>query len=300
MPWGSLGFHAKAVQRTQYTAESLIFAYSIHCYLRWNTYRRKPVSELKLLDKEGIVELLYPYGIHLLEFSSDERNCLALVSLKPTDTVSAAASKVKGRFSSFLRSYYNLAENVRLFARGYFASTSGKSTELQVINYLSKQSGHHGFEKRTIPPVFQREFAEEAVDESRLNPNHALACLRYHVVLATTDRKGIFGSESGPVFTSCWQKAGHENGFKLIEVSFLPDHVHLAIRSHPTVAPAEIVSELMNLAEEVIWERYSEHVIQAGVDRLFTPSAYVGGYGRLNSKAIRGYLDRWKRLSQGT
>ena len=286
------------MHRTPYTSESLNFAYSIHCYLRWNTHRRKPVSELKLLDKDRIDKLLDPYGIHLLEFSSDERNCLALVSLKPTDTVSAAASKVKGRLSSFLRTHHNLAKDLRLFARGYFASTSGKSTESQVINYLSKQSGHHGYEERTIPPVFQREFAEEAGDESRLNPNHALACLRYHLVLATAGRKGIFGSESGPAVTSCWQKAGHDGGFELIKASFLPDHVHLAIRSHPTVAPAKIVSELMNLGEEVMWERHSEHVIQAGVDRLFSPSAYVGGYGRLNSRAIRGFLDRWKRLSQ--
>ncbi len=283
------------MHRTPYTAESLTFAYSIHCYLRWNTHRRKSVSELKSLDKERIEKLLDPYGIHLLEFSADERNCLALVSLKPTDTVSATASKLKGRVSKFLRTDHEVREKSRLFSRGYFAATSGKSIKSQVIRYLSKQSRHHGYEDRAIPPVFQREFPEEAGDESRLNPN-AVTCLRYHIVIATTARKGIFGSESGPAVTRCWQKAEQENQFKLLKVSFLPDHVHLAMRGHPSIAPEKIVSELMNLAEEVMWERHSEHVIQAGVDRLFTPSAYVGGYGDLNSRALKRYLDRWERL----
>ena len=284
------------MHRNPYTPESLKFAYSIHSYLRWSTHRRKSVPELKSLDKDLIKNLLEPYGIHLLEFSADDKNCLALVSLKPTDTVSVAASKLKGRVSKFLRTNYDLREKARLFSRGYFAATSGKSKRSQVNRYLSKQSGYHGYADRAIPPVFQREFPEMGTDDSRLNPEHAVTCLRYHIVIATTARKGIFGSESGPAVTWSWQEAEQANRFKLIKVSFLPDHVHLAIRSHPTVAPARIVSELMNLAEEVMWERHSEHVIQAGVDRLFTPSAYVGGYGDLNSRALKRYLNRWERL----
>ena len=38
--------------------------------------------------------------------------------------------------------------------------------------------------------------------------------------------------------------------FVLLKVSFLPDHVHVAVRVHPSVAPAVLVAELMNSDNE--------------------------------------------------
>jgi REP element-mobilizing transposase RayT len=76
----------------------------------------------------------------------------------------------------------------------------------------------------------------------------------------------------------------------LIKVSFLPDHVHLAIRTHPSVSPADLVVELMNSAQQVIFERFSGAILQARVEQLWQPSAYIGSYGDLTSPQIRKYI----------
>jgi REP element-mobilizing transposase RayT len=81
--------------------------------------------------------------------------------------------------------------------------------------------------------------------------------------------------------------------FALLKVSFLPDHVHVALRSHPGVPPADLVVELMNAAQWVIFERFAKAVIQARVERLWQPSAYIGSYGDLASPQISKYIHNW-------
>ena len=75
----------------------------------------------------------------------------------------------------------------------------------------------------------------------------------------------------------------------------MPDHVHLAVTLHPAVDPASIVVALMNAAQEVLWSQFDRDVIQAGVERLWQPGAYVGSFGDLTSNAIGAYVSRWER-----
>ena len=74
----------------------------------------------------------------------------------------------------------------------------------------------------------------------------------------------------------------------MIKVSFVPDHVHIALRSHPYDSPAWIAALLLNSAQEVM----KEEMIQAGVERLWMTSVYVGAYGDLSSPQICRFIDK--------
>ena len=74
------------------------------------------------------------------------------------------------------------------------------------------------------------------------------------------------------------------------KVSFVPDHVHVALRTHPASSPAGIIAELMNLAQEVM----QNSLIVAGLDRLWEPSVYLGAYGDLASPQVRRYLENFR------
>ena len=92
---------------------------------------------------------------------------------------------------------------------------------------------------------------------------HAFTLLRFHLVLGTWGRHGVFGPAEARAVTAAWQGLGPTERFTLLKVSFVPDHVHLAVRTHPTVAPAALVVRLMNVAQELIWERFPDAAIQA-------------------------------------
>jgi REP element-mobilizing transposase RayT len=44
-----------------------------------------------------------------------------------------------------------------------------------------------------------------------------------------------------------------------------------------------------------MWRQFERDVIQAGVERLWQPSAYVGSFGDLTSLAVSAYISQWER-----
>ena len=127
-----------------YSPDELHFAYCYRVYLRWRTHRARPYSQLGRLDKTSLSALVSEYDIHVLECAADATDLLTEVSLKPTETVSACASKVKGRVSKWLRNELELEQPSDLLSRGYFACTIGKSKREEVEQYLDLQGTHHG------------------------------------------------------------------------------------------------------------------------------------------------------------
>ena len=272
----------------EYHPDEIKLAYS-HCvYLRWQTHRRVPSQRLAALDCAMLQSLVTKYAIRILELESDPCEVLRLISLQPTDSVAAAEGKVKGQAAKWLRQ-----QSGDRFARSYFACTSGKSTADQLDAYLDSQGEHHGYARRVLPPVFVKTFPV-AADDHPLQPAHALANLRFHFVFATWFRRGVFGAEAGEAVTNAWQSLETEHRFSLLKVSFVPDHVHIAVRVHPGVVPAPLVSVLMNAAQAVVWRDFSADAIQAHAERLWQPSAYIGSYGDLATPQIAAYLRRWR------
>lgn len=275
-------------------ASDLRLAFTYKVYLRWHTHRLRPLPALAALTLCAAQEFAASAGIRILELSADERNLLALVSLSPTDSVSTCASKLKGRLSKWLRERLGLAAAENLLGRGYFACTSGHNVREDVEGYLDQQPAHHGYARRVLPPVFVKEWKPTPADEVRLNPAHAVALLQFHLVLAVANRHGVFGDESGRAVAEDWRGLQERERFQLLKVAFVPDHVHLAVRTHPAVVPVVLVSRLMQTAQARMLRDFPEHLIQAGLSRLWPNGAYVGGYGDITAGKVQGYLRKWE------
>ena len=197
---------------------------------------------------------------------------------------------MKGRVSKWLREELNLSDPQALLSKGYFACTTGKTRSKVIERYLSLQGEHHGYTKRILPPIFVDEYQLSTEDERRVSPQHAMVIAKFHLVFSTTWRRGVFGSAQGRRVAKVWIKNQQKLQIALIKVSFVPDHVHVALRSHPSVSPASIAAGLMNSAQQVL----VREMIQARVDRLWMNSAYVGSYGDLSSPQIRKFIEDWK------
>lgn len=286
------------MQIRPYELDSLTFAWCHRVYCRWRTHRRRRHARLAELDHEVLAPLLRPYSIHLLDVAADQIDVRALVSLQPTEAVSSAVSKMKGRISKWLREQDQVARPERSLGRGYFAATTGQSTSAAVEDYLQQQAEHHGYAGRARSPVFVQKF--ERTDQSRriLETDHAVTALRYHVVLATWFRRGVFGPTAAEAVCGCWRAVQADRRMVIDKVSFLPDHVHVALALHPGRSPAEIVTAMMNAAQEKMWDEFADSVVRAGVERLWQTSAYIGSFGNLSSNAISAYLERWERVAE--
>jgi REP element-mobilizing transposase RayT len=278
-----------------YKFEELKFAWCYRVYYRWGTHRGRTQAALAQLDQVTLDAMLQPYGIRILEAAADQAGVKMLASLLPDETVAGCAGKAKGRTSKWLRETTGLQTAQKLLGRGYFACTTGKSSAEAVDRYLSAQGTHHGYATRARPPIFVERYPFTPADEQRLTARHAVTVLQLHVVLSTWRRKGVFGQMEGHAVTARWRQMQDEWQTFLEKVSFVPDHVHLAVRIHPKVSPARLVLGMMNAAQELLWEEFAESVIRAGADRLWQSSAYIGLYGDAQSAAIAAYLRRWEQ-----
>jgi len=279
----------------EYSADELRFAYCYHCYLHWSTSCLRPYHPLADLDLATFRDLVSEHDIHVLEFASDPTQVRVLVSLKPSESLSACASKLKGRTSLWLRKALALEQARNLLGKGYFACTAGKSTRAQIDQYLSGQGQHHSYGDRILPPIFVEQFVPSAEIESQVRAKHAFTFLQFHLVLSVMGRRGVFAVDEARVVTEAWSALQVKLRFALLNVSFLPDHVHLAVRVHPGLCPSELVRALMNSGQEVIGQRFPHVAIAAGVGRLWQPSAYIGSYGDLASPQVQKYLCDWSR-----
>jgi putative transposase len=279
-----------------FSADELAVAWCNRIYFAFHTHRRKPIQCLQRLDKESLEELLDPYGIHLLEFNNTEIESRALVSLTVTDSASSAASKIKGRLSKWISNSYGGSpeEKHQWLGRGYFATTTGKSTAEEVTAYLERQGEHHGYDTAPQSPVYIRTYDHHDANDRLLATDHAVTRLQYHLVLATEWRRGVFSKESAAMVAERWRAMQTEIKAVIRKVSILPDHVHLAVDLHPTVLPASVAVALMNAAQALMIEKFDMALILARVNRLWQASAYVGSFGDLRSAAIASYIKRWE------
>lgn len=281
-----------------YQREELSFAWCYRVYFRFQTYRKTPQPSLAELDLATLNALVEPYGLHVLEATAGPSDVLLLVSLKPDESVSACAGKIKGRISKWLREQLHLAEPRKLLSRGYFACTTGKSSAEAVDQYLEQQGEHHGYASRPHPPLFVQTYAITSDDQQRLSTPHAVTHLRFHLVLATWRRKGVFGRAEGEAIAGRWREIQDEARIAIQKVSFVPDHVHAAVHFHPSVSPAKLIPVLMNTAQELCWKEFEPSAVRAGIERLWQPSTYLGSYGDLESPKIAAYIRRWEEDPQ--
>ena len=277
-----------------YRSDELKFAYCNRVFFRTRTHRRKVVASLVDFNAKSLDKLLQPYDIRILEFESKESDIQGLLSLKPTESIATAISKTKGRISKWLTENIpsdGTQEKQKHLAVGYFAVTIGPSNASMLDTYLEKQSEHHGYADRARPPICVQAFLHSESERMALETDHAVTVLRYHLVLATEYRRGVFTDESARDVTERWLEL--QNKFLIDKVSFLPDHVHVAVTVHSTVAPADVAVVLMNSGQEFIWRQYPHLAIRARVKRLWQSSAYTGSFGDLGSNAVRAYMHRW-------
>jgi REP element-mobilizing transposase RayT len=278
-----------------YSIDDLKFAYSNCIYFRFRTHRRKTSQLLTTLDLLELTNILEAYQIRPLEWATEPTGVRLLASLLLGESAATAMGKVKGRISKWINE--RTGEGVtKHLARGYFAVTTGKATKDEVLRYLDTQGEQHGYADRVLPPVYVEAFPRTPMGEAILRTDHAVTELRYHLVLTTERRHGVFLRESAIEVTKQWQTLEAEHQFHIDKVSFVPDHVHVALVLHPAVAPAKLCLMMLNISQELMWKEFAPSVIQAKVNRLWNPGAYLGSFGDLRSAAMSAYIKRWESL----
>ena len=261
--------------------KSLTWAYQLHYYLCFRTHRRSqslPAIEPSL--KALIFEICERHDYHLLAYKSFPAHVRIVVSLRPDQAVAKVIQTIKTNSSREAKL------QSRLWARGYLAQSVGRVRIGAVRKYLEKQSAHHGYDLRWLPPVYRY----RARERRELSASHAVFDLSHHLVLSTRWRKGIFSSGVGLALTDYWLRVATKRRFAIDQVSTVPDHIHLIVRIVPSMTIEECALLLMNNGQYFMAKNYPQLLIQAKVDQLWQGSAYAGTCGKYSTALMQRWL----------
>ena len=267
---------------------SLTWAYKLHYYLCFRTHRRRLLfssnSSANALTSL-IREISTNHDYHLLEQNPYPNQLRCLLSLRPCQSVAKAVQALKSNSSRELARLFVIP--VPVWARGYLARSSGRIRTSTVQNYLDKQSSHHGYASRILPPVYRYRAANPVV----LSAAHASFDLTHHLVFSTQYRKGIFTTKTAQSLTEYWLRVANQRQFAMDQVSIVPDHAHLIVRIVPKMNIEEVALSLLNNGQYFMGKHYPELLIETGISQLWNSSVYAGTCGEMTSALIIKWLE---------
>lgn len=269
--------------------DDLRLAFCYRVYFCFQTSSRRKIDRLQQLDQRTLQDLAGKYDIRILDTETTDMQIRCQVSLQPQNTVSVVAGQLKGRISSWLNA--NSGEKPRVLARGYFACTTGDTSSAILDRYMENQGIHHHYSDQPLPPVFVRTFPEH--ESSVVSTAHAATRLRYHIVLSTVGRRGVFTTSEAKAITQSWDALSQEAKFHLEKVSFVPDHVHIAVRAHPDLSPLSIVLNLMDWAQNTMDESFGPVMTRFVGDELWVRGGYIGSFGDYTTDRTRNTIAKW-------
>jgi REP-associated tyrosine transposase len=267
----------------------LSWAYQLHYYLCFRTHRRRKLfssPERNDALNQALSEICERHEYHLLKARAYDDHLRCLLSLRPSDSISKVLQTVKTNLSRELGKSFGV--KAPIWADGFLARSVGRVRIDVVKKYLDSQAEHHGYARRTRPPVF-RFVAQNPVT---LTSAHSAFDLNHHIVIATRYRRGVFGSRTGEELITYWHRVASKKDFAIDRATVLPDHIHLIVRIVPKISIQNTVLALMNNGQHWLGTRYPNLLVEAGVNQLWQPSAYVGSTGRMTTALMKSFLNR--------
>jgi len=119
--------------------KEISWAFQLHYHICFRTHRRKPVfdapSRIVALS-QALTDLCKINDLHLLEQDCQPQHIQLLLSLRPSQVISDALKKLKGRSSAAICQEFGL--DPPLWARGYLARSVGRVRIQAVKRYLER------------------------------------------------------------------------------------------------------------------------------------------------------------------
>lgn len=121
---------------------------------------------------------------------------------------------------------------------------------------------------------------------------HAAYQINYHLVWCPKFRRPVLAGEVGKRLAELIPPIVEENGGEVLDLTVMPDHVHLFASFPPTIAINQIVFRIKGSTSHQLREEFPE--LNSRLPSLWTRSYYVGTAGHVSAETIRRYIEQQK------
>ncbi len=112
--------------------------------------------------------------------------------------------------------------------------------------------------------------------------------IQYHIVWCTKYRRKIIVNNFEEDLKSILISICDDNGWEIIELETMPDHIHIFLKSDMRSSPHKVISQLKGRSSFELRQKYGW--LKTRLPCLWTRSYYIDSIGNANSETIKKYI----------
>ena len=118
--------------------------------------------------------------------------------------------------------------------------------------------------------------------------------MNYHFVWCPKYRRKLITGNIEIRLKEIIMGVAQENNWEIIALETMPDHVHLFIKTDPTIAPNSVIAKVKGRTSRLLRFEFPE--LRSRLPSLWTRSYFVSTDGHVSSEAIKKYVGGQKGI----
>lgn len=123
--------------------------------------------------------------------------------------------------------------------------------------------------------------------------NHAKVHLRYHLIFSTKYRRNCLDNIKDDLIEVLFE-IEKRSKFKIKEVGIDKNHIHLLIKTPPTISISQIVRRIKSMSTNMLWKKKSEYLEKYYWKNrvLWTHGYFCSTVGEMSEETIITYIKK--------
>jgi putative transposase len=121
-----------------------------------------------------------------------------------------------------------------------------------------------------------------------IKDEHRVHLIIYHLIWCPKRRKPVLIDDVATECEKLIREKCDQNGWEVLELAIQPDHVHLFIRSFPTVPASLIIKECKGITGFHLRKQFKELL---KLPCLWTKSYFASTAGNVSAETIQKYIE---------
>lgn len=124
--------------------------------------------------------------------------------------------------------------------------------------------------------------------------NTTIFNISYHIIWCPKYRRKVLVNEVEDRLKTLLVEKAEEIGCEISIQEVMPDHVHIFIKTKPTLAPHYIVQQLKGYTSRILRNEFPK--LKSRIPTLWTRSYYCESIGHISEEVVKKYIEDQKNV----
>lgn len=131
-------------------------------------------------------------------------------------------------------------------------------------------------------------------NERWTHSNTTIFNIAYHIIWCPKYRRKVLVNEVEDRLKTLLVEKAKEIGCEISIQEVMPDHVHIFIKTKPTLAPHYIVQQLKGYTSRILRKEFPK--LKSRIPTLWTRSYYCESIGHISEETVKKYIKDQKNV----